>query len=343
MSEPRTPTTRGTGGPEPAAGLDSDLLLAGQSSRGAGSSPSSSAAGDTAASPLRPEPKQASLWSDAWRQLRRSKLFLLAAALLSVLTVMAAFPQLFTSIKRPSEGGCANALANSRKPPGTNGAWFGYDVQGCDYYANVVYGARVSITVGLLVVGGALLIGITLGAIAGFFGGWADNLIARVADVVYGLPLILGAILILYRFTDRGVPEVALALLVLTWMTPMRLVRASVVGVRDSDYVQAARALGASNWRILSRHILPNALAPVLVYGTISVGVIISAEAALSFLGVGLQLPAISWGLMIGVAQNFIRTSLHLLIFPGIFLSVTVLAFIAMGDALRDALDPKLR
>jgi oligopeptide transport system permease protein len=182
-----------------------------------------------------------------------------------------------------------------------------------------------------------------LGALAGFLGGWVDSLVARIADVVYGLPLILGAILILYRFEERGVPEVALALVLLSWMTPMRLVRSSVVSIRDADYVQAARALGATNWRLVTRHILPNALAPVLVYGTISVGVIISAEAALSFLGVGLRLPSISWGLMIGNAQNFLRTSLHLLLFPGAFLSLTVLAFIALGDALRDALDPKLR
>jgi oligopeptide transport system permease protein len=123
----------------------------------------------------------------------------------------------------------------------------------------------------------------------------------------------------------------------------MRLVRSSVVAIRGADYVQAARALGASNWRVVTRHILPNALAPVLVYATITVGVIIAAEATLSFLGVGLRLPAISWGLMIGTAQNYLRTSLHLLIFPGIFLSLTVLAFISLGDALRDALDPKLR
>jgi oligopeptide transport system permease protein len=126
-------------------------------------------------------------------------------------------------------------------------------------------------------------------------------------------------------------------------MTPMRLVRASVVAIRDADYVQAARALGASNMRIITRHILPNSLAPVLVYATISIGAVIAAEAALSFLGVGLRLPAISWGLMIGEAQNFLRTSLHLLLFPGAFLVITVLSFISVGDALRDALDPKLR
>jgi oligopeptide transport system permease protein len=281
--------------------------------------------------------EQSGLWGDVWRQLRRKPQFLFGATVVLIFSVMAAFPQLFT---RTDPRACS--LSRSRQPPSSD-AWFGYDVQGCDYYANVIYGARVSIAIGLLAVGGALFVGLVLGAVAGFRGGWADNVVARIADIVYGLPLILGAIIILYRFETRGVIQVAIALVVLSWMTPMRLVRSSVVAIRDADYVQAARALGASNWRLVTRHILPNALAPVLVYATISIGVIISAEATLSFLGVGLRLPSISWGLMIGTAGDFLRTSLYLLLFPGAFLSLTVLAFIMLGDALRDALDPKLR
>ena len=293
--------------------------------------------------------RQASLWSDAWRQLRRNKLFLVASLLLLVLTVMAAFPKLFTSIDRPSEGGCVNALANSRKPPGTNGAWFGYDTFGCDYYSQVIYGARVSMIIGLVVVGGAMVIGVTLGALAGFYGGWFDNVVARLTDVIYGLPLILGAILLLNLlatdrfFGERNLAVVSISLIALSWMTFMRLFRSSVISVKDTDYVSAARAMGASSSRMILQHIVPNALAPVLVYGTISVGGIIAAEATLSFLGIGLQQPAISWGLQINSAQQYIRTAPHLLFFPSIFLSVTVLSFILLGDALRDALDPKLR
>ncbi len=290
--------------------------------------------------------RQASLWSDAWRQLRRSKLFVLATALLVVLAVMAAFPRLFTSIDPRERGVCQ--LTNSRKPPGTNGAWFGYDTFGCDYYSTVIYGARVSMIIGLVVVGGALVIGLVLGAFAGFFGGWFDSAIARLTDIIYGLPLILGAILLLNFFAqanngDRGLLQVALALILLSWMTVMRLFRSSVIAVKDTDYVAAARAMGATNSRIILKHIVPNALAPVLVYSTIAVGGIIAAEATLSFLGIGLQQPAISWGLQINSGQRYIRTSPHLLFFPSIFLSVTVLSFILLGDALRDALDPKLR
>ena len=291
--------------------------------------------------------RQASLWSDAWRQLRRSKLFLGASFLLLVLTVMSAFPQLFTSIDPRARGACD--LANSRLGPGENGAWFGYDLQGCDYYSTVIYGARVSMIIGIAVVGGAMVVGVLLGALAGYYGGWFDNLVARVTDVVYGLPLILGAILLLNLlasdrfFGQRNLATVSIALITLSWMTFMRLFRSSVISVKDTDYVSAARALGATDSRIILKHIVPNALAPVLVYGTIAVGGIIAAEATLSFLGIGLQLPAISWGLQINSAQNYIRSSPHLLFFPSIFLSVTVLSFILLGDALRDALDPKLR
>lgn len=293
--------------------------------------------------------RQASLWSDAWRQLRRNKLFLLAALLLLVLAVMSMFPQLFTSIPRPSEGGCTDALSNSRKPPGTNGAWFGYDTFGCDYYSQVVYGARVSMIIGIVVVGGSMIIGVFLGAVAGYFGGWFDTIIARITDIIYGLPTVLGAILLLQLlasprfFGERNLATVSIALILLGWLTFMRLFRSSVISIKETDYVSAARAMGAGNTRIILKHIVPNGLAPVLVYGTIAVGGIIAAEATLSFLGIGLQQPAISWGLQINSAQNYIRSSPHLLFFPSIFLSVTVLSFILLGDALRDALDPKLR
>ncbi len=281
--------------------------------------------------------REAGLWSDAWRQLRRNPLFLVAAVLLIVLTVMAAFPTLFTN-RDPR----VQDLSRSRGAPSAD-AWFGYDTFGADYFANVIYGARVSMIIGVVVVGGAMLIGVTLGAIAGFYGGWFDVLVARITDIAYGLPVVLGSILILNAFTNRGLPQVSIALIALSWMTFLRLFRSSVISIKDTDYVAAARAMGASNPRIILKHIVPNALAPVLVYATISVGGIIAAEATLSFIGIGLQLPAISWGLQINAGQNLIRTAPHLILFPSLFLSVTVLSFILLGDALRDALDPKLR
>ncbi|WP_101851009.1 ABC transporter permease [Kocuria flava] len=281
--------------------------------------------------------EQTSLWQDAWRQLRRNPFFLVGALLFLVFATMAVAPGLFTSTDPR-----ACDLARSGDGPQA-GAPFGFDVQGCDYYANVVHGAGVSLAIGFLSVLGVLAIGVVVGALAGYYGGWIDSLLARVTDIFYGLPLILGAIILLSVLPERGVLEVSLALIAFGWMTAMRLVRSNVIGVKQSDYVQAARALGARTGRIIVRHILPNAVAPVLVYATIAVGTIIASEATLTFLGVGLQLPEISWGLQINAAQNRLRDAPHLILFPSLFLSLTVLAFILMGDALRDALDPKLR
>jgi oligopeptide transport system permease protein len=314
---------------------------------GAGAGGVSTAAGAAGAAAVAVEggvsEYQASLWGDAWRQLRRNPLFLIAAALLLVFTVMAVAPWLFTSQSpnlNENPGFCDLSRTVGRPQ---SGAWFGYDILGCDYYTKVIYGTRVSLTIGLLVVGVDVMIAIVLGSIAGFFGGFWDGVIGRMADIWFALPTTLAGIVFLSVMGERGLLQVSFVLIFLGWPTLMRLMRSSVLSGKETDYVLAARALGAGNWRILRAHILPNGIAPVIVYGTISVGIIISAEAALSFLGVGLQLPAISWGLMISAAQNRILQSPHLLLFPAVFLSVLVLCFIIIGDALRDALDPRLR
>jgi ABC-type dipeptide/oligopeptide/nickel transport system permease subunit len=290
--------------------------------------------------------RQNSLWSDAWKTLKRNPLFWIGAALGLIFTLMAIVPQLFARGADPRD--CH--LINSRDLPSAQ-HWFGYNQQGCDYLANVVYGARSSLIIGVVAVLVVLLLGIVVGAIAGFFGGWTDGVLSRVADIFYGLPLILGALVLLRVgpstdlpvISDRGPGAVALALALFGWMTAMRLVRSQVIAVKSSDYVAAARAMGASSPRILVRHILPNAVAPVLVYATITIGVLIAAEATLTYLGVGLQRPAISWGLQIDAGQDLLRTAPHLVLFPSLILTLTVMAFIMMGDALRDALDPRQR
>ncbi|MGY1680866.1 ABC transporter permease [Geodermatophilus sp. SYSU D01176] len=283
--------------------------------------------------------RQNSLWSDAWGELRRNPLFWIGAVLGLVFTLMAVFPQLFARGADPRD--CD--LANSRATPSAE-HWFGFDQQGCDYLANVVYGARSSLVIGVTAVLVVLVLGVVVGAVAGYSGGFADGLLSRVADIFYGLPLILGALVVLRSgILGRGVLAVAIALAAFGWMTAMRLVRSQVIAVKSSDYVAAARAMGASSPRILIRHILPNAVAPVLVYATITIGVLIAAEATLTYLGVGLQRPAISWGLQIDAGQNLLRTAPHLVLFPSLVLTLTVMAFIMMGDALRDALDPRQR
>ncbi len=290
--------------------------------------------------------RQNSLWSDAWGALKRNPLFWIGAAFGAVFLLMALFPQLFARGADPR----ACRLANSNQPPSAE-HWFGFDQQGCDYLANVVYGARNSLIIGALAVLFVLVLGVVVGAIAGFYGRLTDGVLSRITDIFYALPLILGALVLLRVgpstglpvISDRGAGAVAIALALFGWMTAMRLVRSQVIAVKSSDYVAAARAMGASNQRILVRHILPNAVAPVLVYATITIGVMIAAEATLTYLGVGLQRPAISWGLQINTGQSLLRTAPHLVLFPSLILTVTVMAFVMMGDALRDALDPRQR
>jgi oligopeptide transport system permease protein len=299
-----------------------------------------------APAPSDTESKQNSLWSDAWGSLKRNPLFWIGAVLGVFFVTMAIAPQVFA---RGADPRSCNLTNSAQKPSAEH--WMGFDQQGCDYLANVVYGARNSLAIGLFAVIGVLIIGIVVGAIAGYYGGVVDNLFARVTDIFFAIPLILGALILLRvgpstglpLLSDRGVGAVAIALAAFGWMTAMRLVRSQVIAVKSQDYVAAARAMGASNLRILTRHILPNPVAPVLVYSTITVGVLIAAEATLTYLGVGLQRPAISWGLQISTGQSLLRTAPHLVLFPSIILSLTVMAFIMMGDALRDALDPRQR
>lgn len=281
---------------------------------------------------------QASLWSDAWVELRRNPLFLIAGTLIMVVVLMAIAPQLFT---RANPYDCDLGANFLGRPSAQH--WFGFDIQGCDYYTRVIYGARSSIAIGLITVVGSATIAAIAGTLAGYYGGAADALLARLTDITFAIPQILGGIVLLNSLPRKGIFEVSLALILLGWPVMFRLMRSAVLSTSQADYVDAARALGASDLRIIRRHILPNAIAPVLVYATINVGIVISAEAALTFLGVGLQTPAISWGLQLSNAQDRLLEAPHLLLFPGLFLSLTIFAFILMGDALRDAFDPKLR
>lgn len=293
------------------------------------------AAGGVSASPSPGKPR--SLWSDAWHDLRRRPIFLLSGALILFLLVVAVFPGLFTGTDpRFCELKNSN-VGPSREHP------FGYNRQGCDVYSRTIYGARPSILVGVLTTIGVVLVGGLIGAVAGFYGGLVDSLLSRVTDIFFAIPLVLGAIVFLSAFTDRSVATVVIALVLLGWTQVARIMRGAVISVREADFVVAARALGANNRRILLRHILPNAAAPVIVVATISLGIFIVTEATLSFLGIGLPGETVSWGGDISDAQNSLRRAPHNLVFPATALSLTVLGFIMLGDAVRDALDPRLR
>jgi len=301
-------------------------------------------------SPTNPESAQKQqqprgLLGDAWLDLRRKPLFWISASFIVLFVVMAAFPSLFTS------GDAVNGeLSHSLVKPSSE-AWFGYDQQGRDVFARTIYGARASIVVALLSTIGTLLIGGAMGMIAGYRGGWVDALLSRIADIFFGLPFVLGSIVILTTFNGSGADNsewtimalVIMSLTVLSWPVVMRLMRSSVLATKEADYIVAARALGAGTGRIIFKHLLPNCLAPLLVYGTIMVGSFIGAEATLSFLGIGLKTPVVSWGIMISEAQNLIRVSPYLLFFPAAFLVAAVLSFVMLGETVREALDPKLR
>ncbi|AUY49985.1 ABC transporter permease [Streptomyces sp. CB01881] len=282
----------------------------------------------------------ASLWSDALGDLRRNPVFIIGAVLVFFLLVISAVPGWFTD-GSPFDGGACD-LANSLKRPSAE-HWFGYDVQGCDVYTRTVWGARNSIIVGVLTTLLVTVAGSLLGLLAGWKGGIVDSILSRFTEIFFSIPLLLGGMLIMSMLGKGNAYTVSLVMAILGWPQIFRIMRASVLSNKHNDYVMAARALGASSSRITFRHIVPNAIAPVIVISAISLGVYIGAEAALSYLGIGVQSPEISWGLMISDASVRFLAAPHVLLFPSAALSVTVLAFIMLGDAVRDALDPKLR
>lgn len=282
--------------------------------------------------------KPRSLASDAWRDLRRNPVFIGAALIVLAVISMVLFPSLWAN---GDPRACD--LDRSREGPSLDSP-FGFSIQGCDYYAQAIHGAQPSVQVAVFATVGVLILGTTFGVLAGYYGGWIDVIISRLTDTFQGLPFLLGAVTILAIMKSRSVWAVVAALIALGWPSLTRIMRASVLSTKNMDYIAAARSLGASNLRIILRHILPNAIAPGIVVSTIALGAYVSVEATLTFLGVGLQPPTVSWGVMIVQGQSAVLSgSPHLLVVPCMFLVITVLGFIMLGDAVRDALDPKLR
>ncbi|MET7650606.1 MULTISPECIES: ABC transporter permease [unclassified Streptomyces] len=278
-----------------------------------------------------------SLWSDAWRDLRRNPVFIIAGLVIVFLVFISLWPGAITWL---SPLKCDLAKAQEGSQPGHP---FGFDGQGCDVYTRVVYGARTSVTVGVLATLGVALLGSVLGGLAGFFGGAGDSILSRITDIFFAIPVVLGGLVLLSVVTSNTVWPVIGFMVLLGWPQISRIARGSVITAKQNDYVQAARALGASPSRLLLRHIAPNAVAPVIVVATIALGTFIALEATLSYLGVGLKPPTVSWGIDISAASPYIRNAPHALLWPSGALALTVLAFIMLGDAVRDALDPKLR
>jgi oligopeptide transport system permease protein len=279
----------------------------------------------------------AGFWRDTWRSLRRRPKFVVAAALILFFLVVAMFPALFTS----ADPGYADPYQSLLAPSAAH--WFGTDLQGHDIYARTVYGARASITVGVGATLVVFVVGGALGALAGFYGGWIDAVVSRVADVFFGIPLLLAAIVLMQVMHHRTVWTVVAILALFGWPQLARIARGAVLAVRDNEYVVAAQALGLSRFGILIRHVVPNALGPVIAVAAISLGLFIVTEATLSYLGVGLPPSVVSWGGDINVAQTRLRAGSPILFYPAGALALAVLAFLMMGDVLRDALDSTSR
>jgi oligopeptide transport system permease protein len=288
---------------------------------------------------LKIDDKPSSLWRDAWRDLRKRPTFWLSVLIVLVVLVMAIFPTLFTQM--PPNDDCQ--LANSNAGPAA-GHPLGFTFQGCDIWSRIVWGARTSLAVGLLATFIGSSIGLVMGALAGFYGGWLDSLLSRVGDIFFAIPYILAAVVVMSVFSDyRNVFTLALAIGGFAWASTARVVRAEILRVRQADFVTASRALGQTRFQTLVSHVVPNAIAPLIVLSTLSLAAAIVAEATLAFLGVGLGSDVMSWGADISNAQQSLRNAPMALIYPSIALTVTVLAFILLGELIRDALDPRAR
>jgi oligopeptide transport system permease protein len=282
--------------------------------------------------------KPRSSWDDAWDSMKTRPLFWISAALILLVVVVALFPGLFTHTS-PTSGA---DLQSSNEGPEA-GHPMGFTRQGLDVFVRVVYGTRASLTVGLLATVIVTIIGIIVGSLAGFYGGWLDAVVSRIGDIFFAIPTVLGAIVLMSVLPSRTPLTVALVLSLFAWPQIARIMRGSVLGAKSSDYVTASLALGVSRFRILLRHVVPNAITPVIVVATVSLGTFIVAEATLSFLGIGLPSGTMSWGNDISQASVSIRTAPMTLFWPAAALSITVLSFLMMGDVVRDALDPKAR
>jgi len=275
-------------------------------------------------------------FGDIRRRFFRNKLALIGLAMVGVVFLLAVLAPWMA----PHDPQAQDLLHTTQGPSAHH--WFGTDELGRDQLSRIIYGTRIAIVVGLASILLALLLGVILGSIAGYRGGKADSVIMRTADAFFAFPLLIGAILIIL-VTGRGVVPVILSIGIFTWAVPARLLRSSILSVRESEYVEAARSIGASRWRIVTRHILPNSLAPVLVYGMVSVGTAIVAETALSFLGVGVKPELADWGNMISAGRGYFGFKDYLWEIPSLAVVFTVLGFVFVGDGLRDALDPRLR
>ncbi|GAB6138235.1 ABC transporter permease [Halanaerobaculum tunisiense] len=284
-----------------------------------------------------------SVWRDAWRRLKKNKLAMLGLWVTIFLFIVAALAPVIA----PYDPYYSPVMEDGKVELSLQGpSWthlFGTDKLGRDIFSRIIYGARISLFVGFATQAIALVIGITLGAIGGYYGGLVDDLVSYLINVFLAFPFLLFVIAVMSVFQDPGIDKVVLALGILGWPRLARIVRGQIMSLKEEEYVEAAQSLGASDFRVIFKHLLPNCLAPIIVTVTLGVAGAILSEAGLSFLGLGAQPPEPSWGLMINTGRQFLRGEPRMMLIPGAAIMITVLGFNLFGDGLRDALDPKMK
>ena len=279
--------------------------------------------------------QQSSLWSDAWRRLLANKAAVTGGLVLLILIVLAIFAPWIA----PHSYSYQN-LDLGAQPPSAE-FLLGTDTLGRDLFSRILYGARVSLLVGFVATAVALVIGVSWGIIAGYFGGRVDSVMMRIVDVLYGLPFIIFIILLMVIF-GRNIWLLFAAIGAVEWLTMARIVRGQVLTIKNQEYVLAAQAMGVTNMQMFRKHIFPNILGPIAVYATLTIPQVMLLEAFLSFLGLGIQPPMSSWGTLIRYGVESMEEYSWLLIYPGLTFTITLFALNFFGDGLRDALDPKI-
>ena len=287
---------------------------------------------------IRVAPKKRSQWLEVWHRLKRNKMAMFGLFILTLVVFAAVFADLIADYETVV---IAQNLSDRLQGPSAQ-YWLGTDEFGRDIFARLIHGTRISLLVGVLSVTIAVVIGGTLGAVAGYYGGRLDNAIMRVMDVFMAVPSILLAIAIVSAL-GANLVNLMFAISISSIPVYARILRASVLSVRDQEFIEAAKAIGANDFRIIFRHIIPNALAPVIVQGALGVAGAILSTAGLSFIGLGIQPPEPEWGAMLAGGRQYLRHAWHVTTFPGLAIMITILSLNLLGDGLRDALDPRLK
>jgi peptide/nickel transport system permease protein len=275
-------------------------------------------------------------WAEVWRRLRRNRMAMFGLAIITIIV----FTAIFADVIAPYDYREQNLLRVADPP--SRDHLLGTDDLGRDILSRIIHGARVSLQVGFVAVSISLVLGGTLGALAGYYGGNLDNVVMRFMDVLLAIPSILLAIAIVSAF-GGGLVNVMIAVGISTIPVYARIVKASVISIKEQEFIEAARAIGATDVRIILKHILPNSMAPIIVRGTLGVAIAILSAAGLSFIGLGIEPPTPEWGAMLSSGRHLIRRAPHVATFPGIAIMTTIFALNLLGDGLRDALDPRLK